>query len=92
MEAIDALLSDGDVEENHLSSSWMAVVDRSGLLHISDDLYRAMELEIQKHLRINKVSEMVSSLEGKLVSILLANEDVQFIGVLCVGRFQKGRL
>ena len=47
-------------------------------------------LEIQKHLRINKASEMVSSLEGKLVSSLLANED--FIGVLCVGRFQKDRL
>ena len=28
VEAIDALLSDGDVEENHLSSSWMAIVDR----------------------------------------------------------------
>ena len=54
---------------------------RGGLLHISDDLYRvfvAMELDIRKHLRIEKASEMVSSLEGKLASSLLANEDVQF--------------
>ena len=81
VEAIDAILSDDDVEEDDLSSKWMAVVDRGGLLHISDDLYRvfvAMELDIRKHLRIEKASEMVSSLEGKLASSLLANEDVQF--------------
>ena len=81
VEAIDGLLSDDDVEDNDLSSSWVAVVDRGGLLHISDDLYRvfyAMELEIRKHLRIEKASEMVSSLQGKLVASLLANEDVQF--------------
>ena len=54
---------------------------RGGLLHIIDDLYRvfyAMELEIRKHLRIEKASGMVSSLQGKLVASLLANEDVQF--------------
>ena len=78
---VEAILSDDDVEEDDLSSKWMAVVDRGGLLHISDDLYRvfvAMELDIRKHLRIEKASEMVSSLEGKLASSLLANEDVQF--------------
>ena len=56
VEAIDAILSDDDVEENDLSSSWVAVVDRGGFLHISDDLYGvfvAMELEIQRQNREN---------------------------------------
>ena len=47
VEAIDSIISDDDVKENDLSSNWIVVVDRGGLLHISDELYRvfvAMEL------------------------------------------------
>ena len=81
VETIDAIVGDNDVVGNDISSSWLSVVDRGGLLHISDDLYRvfvAMELEIRRHLRLEKASEMVSSVAGKLVTHLLVNEDVQF--------------
>ena len=36
------------------------------------------ELEIRRHLRVEKATKMVSSLAGKLVTNLLANEDVMF--------------
>ena len=83
VEAIDILVSNDEMDENDLSTSWTMIVDRGGLLHISDDLYRlfvAMELEIRRHLRVEKTSELFSSIEGKLVTFLLTNEDVQFTG------------
>ena len=36
-----------------------------------------MELEIRRHLRVEKTSELFS-IEGKLVTFLLTNEDIQF--------------
>ena len=80
VEAIDAMLVD-DVEENDISSSWVAIVHRGGLVHINDDLYRvfvAMELEIRRHLKTETASEMASLPKGKLNASLLENEDVQF--------------
>ena len=41
-------------------------------------MFVAMELDIQKFLRVENASKMVSGNEGKIVSSLLANEDVQF--------------
>ena len=80
IESVDMLLRcDDEVEEQDASSSWMAILDRGGLVHICNDLYRvfvAMELNIRGYLRIENASEMV--LEGRIVSSLLANEDVLF--------------
>ena len=56
-------------------------MDRGGLVHICNDLHRvfvAMELNIRGYLRIKNASEMVSNMEGRIVSSLLANEDVLF--------------
>ena len=82
IESVDMLFRcDDEVEEQDASSSWMAIVDRGGLVHISNDLYRvfvAMELNIRGYLRIENASKMVSNMEGKIVSSLLANEDVLF--------------
>ena len=86
VEAIDIILrNDNDIEED-ASSNWITVVDRGGLLHISDDLYRvfvAMELDIRRYLRVERASKVDSHNEGKIVGSLLANEDVQFYWVCC---------
>ena len=61
VEAIDMMLSNNDAD----LSNWMAVVDRGGLLHISDDLYRVLlqwNLTFKDISRVEKASKMVSCL------------------------------
>ena len=89
---VDMLLqSDDDVGEQDSSCEWMAIVDRGGLVHISDDLYRVfvvIELHIRKFLKIENAQEMTPTSKGNVVSSLLSNEDVLFFGVWCVVTFQ----
>ena len=64
-----------------MSCEWMAIVDRGGLIHISDDLFRvfiAIELEICRHFRVENAQEMTASYEGKVVASILTNEDVLY--------------
>ena len=64
-----------------MSCEWMAIVDRGGLIHISDDFFRvfiAIELEIHKHFRVENAQKMMASYEGKVVASNLTNEDVLF--------------
>lgn len=84
IEIIDALAQGSDVEDD-LSSDWLAIVDRGGLIHISDDLYQvfvAAELEIRNFFRIEKAQALASSNEGKIVQSVLSNEDVLFFWCL----------
>ena len=86
VEAIDAILSGDDVEENDLSSSWIAVVDRGGLLHISDDLYRAffaMELDISES---RKSLKWFPLLKENSSLVCWQMRMFSFFGVLCVVR------
>ena len=49
------LQSDDEIGEQDTSCEWMAIVDRGGLIHINDDLYRvfvAIELHIRKFFKI----------------------------------------
>ena len=46
---------DQDDSAEHMSYEWMAIVDRGGLIHISDNLFCvfiAIELEIHRHFRV----------------------------------------
>lgn len=80
IEIVDMLLqSDDDVGEQDASCEWMAIVDRGGLVHISDDLCRvfvAIELHIRKFFKIENAQEITPTSKGKVVSSLLSNEDV----------------
>ena len=70
-----------DSAEHDISCKWMAIVDRGGLIHISDNLFRvfiAIELEIRRHFRVENAQEMMASYEGKVVASILTNEDVLF--------------
>ena len=82
VEIVDMLLqNDDDVGEQDASCEWMAIVDRGGLVHISDDLYRvfvAIELHIRKFFNVENAREMTPTSKGKVVSSLLSNEDVLF--------------
>ena len=65
----------------NMSCEWMAIVDRGGLIHISDHLFRvfiAIELEICRHFRVENAQEMTASYEGKVVPSILTNEDILY--------------
>ena len=84
IEIIDALAQNSDVEDK-FSSDWLSLVDRGGLIHISDDLYRvfvAVEMEIRKFFKIEKAQALASPNEGKIIHCVLSNEDVQFFWCL----------
>ena len=84
IEIIDALAQDSDVEDD-LSSDWLSLVNRGGLIHISDDLYRvfvAIELEIRNFFRIEKAQALASSNEEKILHCVMNNEDVLFFWCL----------
>ena len=69
IEVVDMLLQDDDdVGEDDASCEWTATVDRGGLIHISDDLYRvfvAIEVDIRRFLRIENALEMTPSSNSK---------------------------
>ena len=82
---VEVLLQNDDQDQDdsaeHMSCEWMAIVDRGGLIHISDDLFRvfiAIELEICRHFRVENAQEMTASYEVKVVASILTNEDVLF--------------
>ena len=75
------LQDDDDVGEQDASCEWMALVDRGGLIHISDDLYQvfiAIEVHIRRFFRVENALEMSSCSKEKIISGLLTNEDVLF--------------
>ena len=84
IEIIHALAQDSEVEDD-LSSDWLSLVDRGGLIHISDDLYRvfvAVELEIRKFFRIEKAQALSSSNEGNILHCILNNDNFLFFWCL----------
>ena len=58
---IDSLAQNCDVDGG-VSSEWLTLVDRGGLINISDDLYNvfvAIESELRKFFRIDKPKQRV---------------------------------
>lgn len=82
VETIDSLAQNCDVDDDDVSSEWVTLVDRGGLIHISDDLYRvfvAIELEVRKFFRVDKAqAQAMGSSDGQIVHRVLSNEDVLF--------------
>ena len=52
-QSIDTVAQNGDIDDT-MSTEWLCLVDRGGLVNISDDLYYifvAIELEVRKYLK-----------------------------------------
>ena len=83
---VEVLLQNDDQDdsaEHDTSCEWMEIVDRGGLIHISDELFRvfiAIELEIciRRHFRVENSQKITASYEGKVAARILTNEDVLF--------------
>ena len=55
-QAIDTIAQNGSIDDT-MSTEWLCLVDRGGLVNISDDLYcvfLAIELEVRKHFKVEK--------------------------------------
>ena len=89
IEIIDELAQSSGIDDD-LSCNWLSLVDRGGLIHISDDLYQvfvAVELEVRNFFRIEKAHELTPSNEGKILQSVLSNEDVLFFWCLVSSNF-----
>ena len=89
IELIDELAQSSDIDDD-LSCNWLSLVDRGGLIHISDDLYQvfvAVELEVRSFFRIEKAHELTPSNEEKILQSVLSNEDVLFFWCLVSSNF-----
>ena len=83
---MDTLLQNDDRDyddnlEHDTSCEWMAIVDRGGPIHISNDLFRVfvvIEHGIRRHFRVENAREMTASYEGKVLAGILTNEDLLF--------------
>ncbi len=65
----------------HISEQWTDLVDRGGLIHISDTiftLFASMEMEVRSHLRAENPSLLKAGLKELLTTSVLQNEEVQF--------------
>ena len=77
IETIDSLAVNADIDDD-VSSDWIKLVDRGGLVHISDDLFfvfEAVELEIRKYFNVKIANSSVSC---DIVSSVLSSNGVQF--------------
>lgn len=63
--------------DEHESQQWVKEVDRSGLIHVSDDLYMvflSMEMELRRHLKLGNDINIKDTALGEIMK----NEDVLF--------------
>ena len=73
------------------SSRWTTIIDRGGLWHISDDLYRvfyAMEEEVRRYLRMNLHRQATLNATA-VCDIVISNEDVQFYWCIVMAHYQR---
>ena len=64
----------------HQSEEWTDLVDRGGLVHLSDDIFlifAAMEAVVKTHFKIDNPS-LLKELKEKMKSDVLQNENVLF--------------
>ena len=91
---VEVLLQNDDQDdsaEHDTSCEWMEIVDRGGLIHISDKLFRvfiAIELEIRRHFRVENAQKITASYEGKVAARILTNV-FYFTGAWCAVMFPK---
>ncbi len=64
----------------HISEEWTDLIDRGGLIHISDNLFflfTAMEVEVRSHFNVTNPTLLKSGLKERIATSVLQNEDVQ---------------
>ena len=83
--SLDVLLSDGDEDDDVAaachSRDWTTMVDRGGLLHVSDDgfdVFVAMEEVIRGYYHVNKASDLNDGKKDEIVKNVIKDD-----GVMC---------
>ena len=72
-------MADENESNGDASATWIELVDRGGLFHVSNEVYAlfiSIEMVVRKQLQVEKVMEFEAGLKEKVTKDVLKNEDV----------------
>ena len=65
------------IPESDESQEWIEMIDRGGLLHVSNEMYMIV-MEVQIHQELQQDVTQVLSFKDKILKTIISNEDVLF--------------
>lgn len=83
--AVNRLIDDNFDKEAAESEEWTAIVDRGGLVYITDHTYKffcSIEYSLRKYLKVSTAHKLDENFKSKVTKLIIDDDDVQFYWVV----------